>query len=280
MVIWWILNPITLLTNLSSVNSRTGTGSKQMRLRGGLEDSNWMEKYRLRADTIHGDSTGYPVSRVAERHQAMTSPLNHVHTYAARLTSVATNAPVIPLTSGQELAGLFHFLVSTSYGSLPALALSSKYVPATMPLAAEWILDFNPGQHAGPDRDQALALFEKEVWEGEAKLVLLGRRKFGGPWLNEVEKILIDDLKVLPGEILTIDLDSRVDAEVLEPVFTRLIGEMSFPSILLGGTPIGGFEDVKSLHRNGKLRQMLDRAGVRVEKPAKIVGRINGKRRR
>lgn len=60
--------------------------------------------------------------------------------------------------------------------------------------------------------------------------------------------------------------DRRDDSGVLELVLQRLLKTSTLPSVLLAGTRVGTFEDLKALHEAGKLKALLQRASVRFEK--------------
>lgn len=64
----------------------------------------------------------------------------------------------------------------------------------------------------------------------------------------------------------------RDDSGVLEHVLQRLLKTSTLPSVLLAGTRVGTFEDLKALHEAGKLKALLQRASVRFEKPKKEKG--------
>jgi len=51
--------------------------------------------------------------------------------------------------------------------------------------------------------------FEEEVWEGEGKLVVVGRENH--VWMREVYKLLKKEYRVVVGEISVVDLDRRCE---------------------------------------------------------------------
>jgi len=60
------------------------------------------------------------------------------------------------------------------------------------------------------------------------------------------------------------------DSLTITPLLNRLLATDSNLHIILGGTSIGGFAELKALHEDGKLQAMLLRANVAIE-PPKVV---------
>ena len=58
------------------------------------------------------------------------------------------------------------------------------------------------------------------------------------------------------------------DTATLQPVLTRLLAaSAASPRVLIAGVPVVGLVELKALHESGKLKTMLDRAGVRFQPP-------------
>jgi glutaredoxin 3 len=47
-------------------------------------------------------------------------------------------------------------------------------------------------------------------------------------------------------------------------VLTRLTGRSTFPNVILRGKSIGGADDIIAMHRDGQLRQVFEKAGLKV----------------
>ena len=47
-------------------------------------------------------------------------------------------------------------------------------------------------------------------------------------------------------------------------MLTRLTGRATFPNVILYGESIGGSDDITAMHRDGRLRQLFENAGLTV----------------
>ena len=47
-------------------------------------------------------------------------------------------------------------------------------------------------------------------------------------------------------------------------MLTRLTGRSTFPNVILRGKSIGGSDDIVTMHEDGHLRQLLEKAGLQV----------------
>jgi glutaredoxin 3 len=47
-------------------------------------------------------------------------------------------------------------------------------------------------------------------------------------------------------------------------VLTRLTGRSTFPNVILHGKSIGGAVDITAMHKDGQLRQLFEKAGLKV----------------
>ncbi|KAF7323110.1 Glutaredoxin domain protein [Mycena chlorophos] len=68
-----------------------------------------------------------------------------------------------------------------------------------------------------------------------------------------------------PPKIIEVDL--RDDAEHLKQLLARLTHHGTFPNNVLLGQSLGGFDQLNALHNDGKLRKMLEGAGITVGNP-------------
>lgn len=55
------------------------------------------------------------------------------------------------------------------------------------------------------------------------------------------------------------------DANVLLPLLHRLTSISTLPNLLVGGNPVGSIEDIRELHANGELRQLISSAGAVID---------------
>ncbi|KAH9987013.1 thioredoxin-like protein [Russula compacta] len=61
-----------------------------------------------------------------------------------------------------------------------------------------------------------------------------------------------------------IEVDLRDDGDFIKAVLTRLTGRSTFPNVILRGKSIGGADDIATSHKDGQLRQLFEKAGLRV----------------
>jgi glutaredoxin len=54
------------------------------------------------------------------------------------------------------------------------------------------------------------------------------------------------------------------DGDLIKIILKRLTGRATFPNILIKGTSIGGFDDISDMDMEGKLKGVLEKAGVHV----------------
>lgn len=71
--------------------------------------------------------------------------------------------------------------------------------------------------------------------------------------------------------MLVSSLTFPADAATLSPLLKRLLAREANMHIILAGTSIGGYDDLKSLHEAGKLQGMLDSAGIKIMPVPKVV---------
>ena len=63
-------------------------------------------------------------------------------------------------------------------------------------------------------------------------------------------------------EVAVIQLDQRRDGSSIQSELASLTGRRTVPNVFIGGENVGGCDDVKALHRRGKLVKKLQQAGV------------------
>jgi glutaredoxin-related protein len=63
---------------------------------------------------------------------------------------------------------------------------------------------------------------------------------------------------------MIIDIDIRDDAEVLEPLISRLTASTHLPVLLVGGKSIGSVESIRTLSQTGELREIIIASGATI----------------
>lgn len=58
------------------------------------------------------------------------------------------------------------------------------------------------------------------------------------------------------------DVDIRDDVDVLAPLLSRLTLSPDLPVLLIGGVSVGSIAKIRTLHRSGELRQMIQASGA------------------
>ncbi|PBK95480.1 thioredoxin-like protein [Armillaria gallica] len=76
-------------------------------------------------------------------------------------------------------------------------------------------------------------------------------------------KTLLESLDLDP-PMKVIEVDLRDDSIQLKSLLTRLTSHSTFPNVILRGNSIGGSDDLAKLHTEGKLKGILEEAGVKV----------------
>jgi len=82
------------------------------------------------------------------------------------------------------------------------------------------------------------------------------------PYSKRAKKLLETyDLSPAPK---VIEVDLRADSAHIKTLLIRLTHRSTFPNVILHGRSIGGSDELIRLHEEGRLRNMLEKAGVRV----------------
>ena len=68
---------------------------------------------------------------------------------------------------------------------------------------------------------------------------------------------------------MVIDADLREDKDVLVPTLSRLTEFPELPVLLVGGKVVGSTKEIRSLHTDGKLQEMITAAGVQIDQGTK-----------
>ncbi|TFY73563.1 hypothetical protein EWM64_g10449 [Hericium alpestre] len=60
------------------------------------------------------------------------------------------------------------------------------------------------------------------------------------------------------------------DGDLIKAILTRLTSRSTFPNVILLGKSIGGSDQLVELHKEGKLKAVLEEAGLKVQADIKI----------
>ncbi|KAA1475170.1 thioredoxin-like protein [Dentipellis sp. KUC8613] len=77
-------------------------------------------------------------------------------------------------------------------------------------------------------------------------------------------KELLKNYDLLPAPKV-VEVDLRDDGDLIKAILTRLTGRSTFPNAVLLGKSIGGSDQLSELHREGKLKALLEEAGLKVQ---------------
>ncbi|KAI0292710.1 thioredoxin-like protein [Multifurca ochricompacta] len=94
----------------------------------------------------------------------------------------------------------------------------------------------------------------------EAPLIVFSKTYCG--YSKRAKELLARYELVPPPKIIEVDL--REDGDFIKAVLTRLTGRNTFPNVILRGKSIGGSDDIVAMHKNGHLRQLFEKAGLKV----------------
>jgi hypothetical protein len=83
---------------------------------------------------------------------------------------------------------------------------------------------------------------------------------------------MVEKLNLLPGPTV-FNIDERPDADVLEPLLFRLTNATSFPVLIIGGAPVGGLAEVRTMDKEGTLPRLIEIAGAKIDGKKKKGGR-------
>jgi len=107
----------------------------------------------------------------------------------------------------------------------------------------------------------------KPDWPARVKLLsaetpLIVFSKTYCPYSKRAKDILAQYDLVPQPKIIEVDL--RDDGDFIKAVLTRLTGRSTFPNVILHGESIGGSDDITTMHKDGRLRQLFENAGLTV----------------
>ncbi|KAG6866232.1 hypothetical protein C0991_007257 [Blastosporella zonata] len=152
------------------------------------------------------------------------------------------------LDGPQELAAISSFLASLPQNVIP---LS---VDPSVTIDPQLVLDFDTrGSRAAEEVQHMVA----DVWQRNPVFLY---SKLYSPASREVKSMLAKmDIRPAP---TIMDVDLRDDAVVLEPILRRLSSSAELPVLLIGGKYVGSVEEIRSLDKNGGLRELVLASGA------------------
>jgi len=146
-----------------------------------------------------------------------------------------------------EIHGLLYYAVHES----EALAIDAP--DPTRPLALSVYADGDP--NPTPD-------WPARVKHLNAESPLIVFSKTYCPYSSTAKDVLALYDLVPPPKVIEVDL--RDDGEFIKAVLTRLTGRGTVPNVILRGKSIGGADDIAAMHKEGRLRQLFENAGLKV----------------
>lgn len=201
----------------------------------------------------------------------------------------AACAPPPVLTPAQELSALLLFLAAGDENILPS------DINPDVPLDPNYVLSY--ALPTEPDsRAQLLAEIERESNE-VSPVVLIGRA--GDVWTNQAKEILMDEEYLgkagkslgvvlvngrrewpsrslartngtsVSNAPLLLFFSTSADSHVLTPLLARLTQTAELPIIMVGGQPIGSYDQLKALHDERSLGDVLAYAGASIGEESK-----------
>jgi glutaredoxin 3 len=81
------------------------------------------------------------------------------------------------------------------------------------------------------------------------------------PHCREAKKVF-KTYKIKKDQIQFLEINNRDDMNQIQNYMQSLTGARSVPRVFIDGEFIGGNDDTKTMHRNGKLKKALQEAGV------------------
>ena len=127
------------------------------------------------------------------------------------------------------LISFFQFMVASDANTIPDYDSAATLDPYL-------VLDFDPvSSHAKKDlKDMRTAL-----WRDHPVILLSRTRNAHSRFI----KSTLQDLYIHPAPYV-MDIDERPDADILDSLFQRLMGQSELPILLVGGEVVGGWADV------------------------------------
>ncbi|KAJ2924268.1 hypothetical protein H1R20_g12817, partial [Candolleomyces eurysporus] len=167
--------------------------------------------------------------------------------------------PPLKLDSAQELAAISSFIASLPQNVIPPTVDPSK------PIDPQLVLDFDTRNPRAADEVRQLV---EECWSRNP--VFLYSKRYS-PSSRELKTVLAS-MYLSPAPVI-VDVDMRDDAEVLKPILGRLTSGSDLPILLVGGKVIGTTEEIKEMHKDGRLARAVSEAGAVVNGAKKKKGK-------
>jgi len=163
---------------------------------------------------------------------------------------VLASRPQIALTPEEELAALSSFIIS-----LPDQNILPPSVDPSQPIDPQAILDFDTRTDGA---EAELKRLVAATWENNPVVVYTKPST-----LARELRTIIDSFNLRPTPIF-IDVNERVDVDILEPVLHRLTGSPSFPILLVDGVliDVSTADRVQELGASGALKKLVSEAGA------------------
>ncbi|OQR74021.1 hypothetical protein BIW11_03475 [Tropilaelaps mercedesae] len=92
------------------------------------------------------------------------------------------------------------------------------------------------------------------------------------PYCQLVHSILVSDLGAgfaFKAKAEFVQLDTRDDGPEIQNALQEMTGSRTVPKVFIGGSLIGGCDDTRKLQENGKLIEILAKAGIQMAKAAR-----------
>ncbi|KAJ2917767.1 hypothetical protein MD484_g2673, partial [Candolleomyces efflorescens] len=175
--------------------------------------------------------------------------------------------PPLQLDSAQELAAISSFIASLPQNVIPPT------VDPLKPIDPQLVLDFDTRNPRAADEVRQLV---EECWSRNpvflySKNMKLTMKQLYSPSSRELKTVLAS-LYLSPAPVI-VDVDMRDDAEVLKPILARLTSGSDLPILLVGGKVVGTVEEIKEMHKDGRLARAVSEAGAVVNGAKKKKGK-------
>lgn len=177
----------------------------------------------------------------------------------AQASGYGNTNSAIDLTAEQELAAVTFFLASLSQNVIPSSVDPSE------PIHPELVLDFDT---RGSRASEMVEEMVEETWTRNPVVIYA---KYYSPIGREL-KSMINSFNLKPTPTI-FDVDLRDDFDVLPSLVLRLTSQADLPILLIGGTPVGTIEEIRTLYENGTLKEMVSEAGAIVDGAKRRKGR-------
>ncbi|EJD47009.1 hypothetical protein AURDEDRAFT_29744, partial [Auricularia subglabra TFB-10046 SS5] len=150
-----------------------------------------------------------------------------------------------------ELGALIGFMASFASNALPL------HIDPQQPLDPQLVLGFEP-RDAGAEVE--VRELVSEAWRINPVVVLSELRTGNLPDSREMKSTILG-LKLYPDPTI-LEVDQRVDSDVIHPLLQRLTGAKTLPVAIIGGKAVGSMDEFRAMVESGKLKQLITAAGA------------------